>query len=110
VIRLIAREERAHAELSWRIVGFCLLRDSKAVAAALGLEMSKLAGSRRQTASSSQNLPLLRAANQELLVQFGRLPDEHFDALWAPRIAQTCLRLSALLANTASPSLRPIAA
>jgi|GEM_PF-1641832 len=89
VIKQIAREERSHAELSWRVVAFCYQQDPKVVGIALRKEMAKLATLDRPTASSSQNLPVVQAADAEALIRYGRLPDGEFDVIWRDRMQDT---------------------
>ena len=84
MIRQIAREERFHAELSWRIVDFCFQQDPENVAPALQKEVANLAKAARPTAASSQNMGLMCHANQQQLQNYGRLPDSEFDAIWWP--------------------------
>lgn len=97
LIRQIAREERSHAELSWRILQFCHRHSPQDVAAAVLVEMEKLAAAARPTATSSEHLPLVLQADPQALLNYGRLPDAQFDALWTARMKDTKERLLLLL-------------
>ena len=97
LIRQIAREERSHAELSWRILQFCHQQSPQEVADAVLVEMEKLAVAARPTATSSELLPLVLQADQQALRDYGRLPDAQFDALWAARMKDTKERLLLVL-------------
>jgi hypothetical protein len=97
LIKQIAREEMAHAELSWRVLEFCCRQDPEPVANALRAEMEKLARAVRPTATSSEHMPLVQAADQDALLRYGRLPDAAFDQLWRARMQDTKQRLASLL-------------
>ena len=97
LIRQIAREERSHAELSWRILQFCHRQSPQEVAEAVLAEMATLAATARPTATSSEHLPLVLQADPQALIDYGRLPDAQFDALWNARMQDTKQRLMLLL-------------
>ena len=59
--------------------------------------MEKLATTARPTATSSEHLPLVLQADPQALLDYGRLPDAQFDALWNARMQETKRRLLLVL-------------
>jgi hypothetical protein len=100
VLERIAREERSHAELSWRIVAFCLERGGDAVRRAV--ERADLAAVPRPTAVSAEKRALVERADPEALRRHGRLPDAAWAAMWTRRLAGTADRLASLIARRAA--------
>jgi hypothetical protein len=97
VLEQIAREEASHAEVSWRIIEFCLDREPLEVAQALRRALKTLGKTARPTAVSRINESLVAAADPALLRRFGRLPDHEWGLIWSARLLVTKRRLSAML-------------
>ncbi len=93
VLERIAREERAHAELSWKIVAFCVERGGAPVRRAVERAAGELAGVARPTAASAEKADLVARADAAALRRHGRLPDTEWAALWSARVEQTATRL-----------------
>ncbi|MBI3550548.1 MAG: hypothetical protein HY078_16040 [Elusimicrobia bacterium] len=107
LIKQIASEESSHAELAWRIVAFCLTQEPRPAAEALSKAASGIDALDRPTAASSQVRPLVAKADAQALRDFGRLPDEEFDALWRRRVDATQRRLVDLLKPLPSTRTTP---
>ena len=99
VIRQIAREERFHAELSWRVLEFCLSQNPHQVRQALLEAVATLSQTERPTAASAQNQKLLDEANPQILQRFGRITDEKLAEIWPKRLSETKYRLATLLSK-----------
>lgn len=99
VIEKIAREERFHADISWRILAFCFQKNPIEVKNMLLKEVVKLAQIKRPTATSQITHSVVAAANPSVLVQFGRLPDDKFDKLWNFRIQSTQEMISEVIST-----------
>jgi hypothetical protein len=96
VLAQIAREERSHAELSWRLVQLALERGGAAVSHALAAAAADLARLPRPTAVAAPRQAIIDAADVDALRRHGRLLDDAWAPLWAPRVAATQARLAAL--------------
>jgi hypothetical protein len=101
VLGRIAREERSHAELSWRILAFCLERGGARVQRQVARAVDELAAVARPTAVSAAKAALMAAADTAALRRHGRLTDAEWLALWTPRVDATAARARALLNGTA---------
>ena len=100
VLERIAREERSHAELSWRVVAFCGERGGERVRRAVAaVALGRVA---RPTAASTEKAALVAAADGAALRRHGRLGDDQWAALWTPRLAATAVRVRALLEQRAA--------
>jgi hypothetical protein len=100
VLERIAREERSHAELSWRVVEFCVERGGERVRRAVAaVSLDRVA---RPTAASKEKAALVAAADEVALRSHGRLGDDQWAALWTPRLAATAARLRAVLDQRAA--------
>jgi hypothetical protein len=97
VLEQIAREEASHAEISWRIIEFCLEREPDEVARQLHRSLKSLAKMARPTAVSAINKSLVAAADVTALRRFGRLPDSEWELIWNVRLLLSKQRLSAML-------------
>lgn len=97
VLEQIAVEERSHAEFSWDLVAWLLVRDRARVAPALERALAKLHRYRRPTAVAHDKLGLVAKADAEALLAHGRLPDARWAELWDRRLEQTTARLQAML-------------
>src|SRR5207245_3326846 len=93
VLARIAKEERAHAELSWRIVAFCVARGGERVRHAVARAAAQLARVARPTAVSAEKRALVDAADATALRRHGRLPDGAWAPLWTARVEATAARL-----------------
>lgn len=98
VLGQIAREERSHAELSWRIVELAIERGGAAVRRALAAAADDLATVPRPTAVAHDRQAIIDAADPAALERHGRLLDGAWAPLWAPRVAATRARLADALA------------
>ncbi|HEX4457804.1 MAG TPA: hypothetical protein VIA18_07525 [Polyangia bacterium] len=100
VLERISREERSHAELSWRVVAFCVERGGARVRRAVAaVALDRVA---RPTAASMEKAALVAAADDAALRRHGRLGDDQWAALWTPRLAATAERLRAVLDERAA--------
>ena len=97
VLEQIAREEASHAEISWRIIEFCLEREPNQVARQLHRSLRSLEKIARPTAVSKINQSLVAAADVGVLRRFGRIPDSEWEAIWNVRLLLSRQRLSAIL-------------
>ena len=100
VLTAIAREERAHAELSWAILTFCLTRGGRPVREALERAARRLGSIPRPTAVSAEKQALVARADATALRAHGRLPDSEWARIYDVRLAQTAERLATLLSPT----------
>jgi hypothetical protein len=94
VLAQIAREERSHAELSWRIIEVAIERGGAAVRRALASTAEDLARVPRPTAVARDKQPIIDAADVGALRRHGRILDGEWAPLWAPRVAATRDRLA----------------
>jgi hypothetical protein len=101
ILEQIAREEASHAEISWRIIEFCLEREPEKVARQLHRSLQSLGGVARPTAVSAVNKLSVAVADARTLRQFGRLPDEEWELIWSAQLLKTKQRLSAMLHESA---------
>src|SRR5204863_1650000 len=97
VLAQIAREERSHAELSWRIVELAIERGGAPVRRALAAAAEKLAEVPRPTAVARDKQAIIDRADPAALRRHGRLLDGTWAPLWEPRVAATRARLAGLL-------------
>jgi hypothetical protein len=97
VLAQIAREERSHAELSWRIVELAIERGGEPVRRALAVAADGLAKVARPTAVARDKQAIIDRADPAALHRHGRLLDSTWVPLWAPRVAATRDRLADLL-------------
>jgi hypothetical protein len=97
VLEQIAREERSHAELSWRIVELCVRRGGRPVRDALLREAQRITSVPRPTAVSSEKLALVARADAAMMRRHGRLPDREWAPLWDACVERTQRQLAALL-------------
>jgi hypothetical protein len=107
VLTCIAREERAHAELSWGILEFCLARGGEPVRAALAAAAAKLPAIPRPTAVSAEKQALVARANADALRAHGRLPDSEWARIYEQRLGLTATRLDALLNPAVAHGAQP---
>jgi hypothetical protein len=101
VLQRIAVEERAHAELSWSILSWCLERGGLPVRERIARERNSLARIARPTAVSADKQALVARADPALLRAHGRLPDARWAEVWEVRRDATQERLDALLGAAA---------
>lgn len=94
VLAQIAREERTHAELSWRIIELAIERGGEAVRRALVATAEDLAGVARPTAVARDKQAIIDGADAGALRRHGRILDGEWAPLWAPRLAATRDRLA----------------
>jgi hypothetical protein len=97
VLAQIAREERTHAELSWRIVELAIERGGEPVRRALVAAAAELAEVARPTAVARDKQAIIDRADQVALHRHGRLLDDTWAPIWAPRVAATRARLGEML-------------
>jgi hypothetical protein len=110
VLARIAREERAHAEFSWAVLGWVLERAPDSVRPALARAQARLASYPRPTAVSGPNWQLVAQADPARLRQHGRLPDARWAELWAARVEATTRRLEALSGAVVCPGPKDLGA
>ena len=99
VLDRITREERSHAELSWRRLEFALARGGAPVERAVSKALLALERTPRPTAVSNATSALAARANPDAMRAHGRLPDAEWGALWTVRLAETRKRLEATLSE-----------
>jgi len=97
VLEKITREERSHADLSWRLLAFGLERGGVRVERAVTKALAKLEKTPRPTAVSKGNGELGARADAEAMRAHGRLADAEWGALWDARIGDTRRRVEAML-------------
>jgi hypothetical protein len=97
VLERIAREERSHAEFSWRVLEWTLERGGPAVRRAVVRALAELDGIRRPTSVSADKAALVAAADPQALLANGRIPDAQWAECWAARLDATRERAGALL-------------
>lgn len=97
VLLQIAKEERAHAELSWAILAFAVERRGEKLRPALLSALARLDRYPRPTAASALVAPLVAAADADALLAHGRLPDAEWAAAWEKRLTATRARARRLL-------------
>jgi hypothetical protein len=97
VLERIAREERSHADLSWRLLEFSLERGGPRVARAVAMALARLDRTPRPTAHSSATSGLAARADADAMRAHGRIPDAEWGALWTRRLAETEKRVEAML-------------
>lgn len=103
VLEQIAKEERSHADLSWAILEWVLVRDRARVGPAVAKSVQSLERVRRPTAVSFEKRALVAAANEATLRRHGRLTDAEWAACWAERLVVTRARVAELFARHAPP-------
>ncbi len=97
VLEKITREERSHAELSWRLLDFALERGGVRVERAIEKALAGLERTARPTAASRVNRELSAHADEIAMRAHGRLADAEWGALWNERLAETRRRVEAML-------------
>jgi hypothetical protein len=97
VLERIAREERSHADLSWRLLEFSLERGGPRVARAVAMALARLDRMPRPTAHSTATSGLAARADADAMRAHGRIPDAEWGALWTRRLAETEGRVEAML-------------
>jgi hypothetical protein len=97
VLEQIAREEASHAEISWRIIEFCLDRSPYEVSRRMRESLRSLDTMVRPTAVSALNQSVVAAADPGVLRRFGRLPDDEWGLIWNARLRLANRRLSGML-------------
>ena len=99
LLRQIAREERSHAEFSWRVFAWVVERAGADLRERLHDAVTALPRYRRPTAASWRLKPLVAAADAGELLRHGRLPDERWQELWQQRLHATMARAAAAIAR-----------
>lgn len=96
----IARDEREHAEVSWRILGWCLERGTPALRDELrrAAQVLPVDG---PTAFAHEHRPLLPGIDLETLADHGRVRPERWAPRYAERVELTRARLEAMLDGSA---------
>jgi hypothetical protein len=102
VLARIAREERSHADLSWRLLAFALERGGPRTARATEKALAALERVPRPTAASAVNRARVDGANPATMRAHGRLPDTEWAPLWSARVAETRRRVEAILRGNVS--------
>jgi hypothetical protein len=97
VLERITRDERSHAELSWRLLAYALGRGGAKVTGAVERALAALDHVPRPTATSRATQPLAARADALAMRSHGRLPDTEWSPLWDARLATTRARVRALL-------------
>lgn len=97
VLEQITREERSHAELSWKIVELCLQRGATQAHRALQQAVERLDEVARPTAVSQDKQALVAAADAQAMRRHGRLPDTAWAAQWSACRECTAERLRRML-------------
>jgi hypothetical protein len=97
VLAQIAREERSHADLSWRIVDLAIERGGTGVRRALVAAAEDLARISRPTAVARDKQAIIDGADPGALRRHGRILDGEWAPLWPPRVTATRNRLAAAL-------------
>jgi hypothetical protein len=99
LVRMIARDERSHAELAWDILAWCLERGGDELRRAVADAAAKLP-EQGPGAYSPDDAPLVAAADPALMLAHGRVPAEEWPRIYAARRAATRARLNELLARS----------
>lgn len=89
VLAQIAREERGHAELSWRLLEWLVERGGTRVARAVERRSVELETIARPTATSRDTHALVSKADPAKLLAHGPLPDAEWAKLWIQRVRLT---------------------
>jgi hypothetical protein len=105
VLEQIAREEASHAEISWRIIEFCLDRAPHEVLNRMRESLGSLDKIARPTAVSTVHQSVVAAADPRVLRRFGRLPDDEWELIWRARLRLANQRLSGMLTKPSSTRL-----
>jgi hypothetical protein len=99
LVRMIARDERSHAELAWDILAWCLERGGDELRRAVADAAARLP-EQGPGAYSPDDAPLVAAADPALMLAHGRVPAEEWPRIYAARRAATRARLTELLARS----------
>jgi hypothetical protein len=105
VLKRITREERQHADFSWRMLEWLLIRGGAPVQQAIAQTIAGLKNVPRPTAVSAEKAPLVTKADPEKLRAHGRLEDSRWAQLWLERLASTEQAAQAMLENCRAKSL-----
>lgn len=97
VLEQIAREERSHADFSWALVEWLLVRSPDKIYPVIEKTFLQLDSYRRPTAVSWDKKQLIAQADPIQMLKHGRLPDERWGELWDIRLIETKKRLGMLL-------------
>jgi hypothetical protein len=97
VLERIAREERSHAELSWRLLEFSLDRGGAGVVRAVRKTLARIERVPRPTAFSPATGDLAARVDADVMRAHGRIPDAEWSALWTRRLVETQKRVEAML-------------
>lgn len=103
VLERIAREERTHADFSWAVLEWTLLRDRARVVPPIEKALAALDRYPRPTAVSGETAALVARADVAALRRHGRLSDAEWAQAWTERLAVTRARTAALLARQPAP-------
>lgn len=97
VLERIAIEERAHAELSWSIVAWCLARGGDEVLRAVEQAREELRVYERPTAVSAEKRATVERADPAALRAHGRLPDTEWARMYDARLSAALARVDGML-------------
>jgi hypothetical protein len=101
VLEQIAIEERSHAEFSWAVVDWLLLRHASTTVNALSEALVSLNKYPRPTAVAREKLPLVAKADKTAMRRHGRLQDSEWAEIWQTRLKKTQHRVNSLMAEAA---------
>jgi hypothetical protein len=96
VVERITRDERAHAELAWDILGWCLRTGGAKVASAVRRELERLPA-RGPVPYDDSIGALVANADAAQLLAHGRVPTEDWPGLYQRRRAMTIARVRSLI-------------
>lgn len=102
LVRTIARDERAHAELAWDILEWCLGRGGAGLRRAVAEAAARLP-EQGPGAYSPDDAPRVAAADAAAMLAHGRVPADEWPAIYAARRAATQARVAELLARVEAP-------
>jgi hypothetical protein len=97
----IAGEEKSHTAFSWALLEWLLERYPVKVRAIVQSALPDLELYRRPRAVDGDLAYLVMLADQQLLIEHGKLPDEQWQAIWASHMEDTKQKLEQLVSITA---------
>ncbi len=93
---IIARDEREHAELAWKILEWCIAIGGPKLHLAIARAADKLPPEGPR-AYADDEIELVRAASSEAMIAHGRVPAERWAAIYSRRLKLTRTRVHRLL-------------
>lgn len=95
----IAREEKSHAAFSWTLLEWLLEQHPVKVRAIIQNALLALENHSRPHAVGGELAHLVMAADPELLIKHGKLPDEQWQEIWASHLQVTQQKLQQLASH-----------